>query len=152
MSQPVKNPSYLKVDSYDSADGFQDDPPWTMGSSSSSKETNTKRQGSLRSAIMVVVCVLIGDMARGILFPTLWLLVLENGGNQFHQGCAVSAFSAGRIVSSPIFGYGSEIFGYRYILMFCNLVIVAGSIVYSFADSIPAIIGAQFIIGFGAGR
>ena len=53
-----------------------------------------------------VVClvVLIGDMSRGCMFPTLWPLVESVGGNSVTLGYAVAAFSFGRILVSPVFG------------------------------------------------
>jgi ceroid-lipofuscinosis MFS transporter 7 len=118
----------------------------------SAHSNETRKSTGLLSIIMVVLCVLVGDMARGILFPTLWLLVQSHGGGRFYQGCAVSAFSAGRIVSSPIFGYGSEKIGYRYVLMICNLIIFLGCYLYAMSNSLSMVIGGQFVIGFGAGR
>ncbi len=98
------------------------------------------------SAFLVVCCVLIGDMTRGILFPTLWLLVQSVGGSHFYQGCAVSAFSAGRIVSSPVFGYASERIGYKYILALCNMIIAIGCYFYSLSNSITWIVASHLLL------
>jgi MFS family permease len=100
---------------------------------------------------IVVLCVLIGDMARGILFPSLWLLVKSLSGSKVYQGVAVSAFSAGRIISSPIFGWLSEKFGYRSVLIACNAILFFGCYIYSLGKSVNGVILGQFIIGIGAG-
>ena len=104
------------------------------------------------SIMVVVICVIVGDMARGVLFPTLWLLVQALGGSAFYQGAAVSAFSFGRILSSPVFGYASEVYGYRYVLVVCNAVIALGSVMYTLSDSLSWLIFSQIVIGIGAGR
>ncbi|KAJ1422194.1 major facilitator superfamily domain-containing protein [Ochromonadaceae sp. CCMP2298] len=109
-----------------------------------------KKQHYFSSAV-IVLAVLIGDTARGIMFPTLWLLVLSLGGTRFHQGLAVAAFSGGRIVSSPLFGRYSETHGYRPVLIACNLCIFLGTLLYISANSIWMLILAQCCIGFGAG-
>ena len=106
---------------------------------------------SICSIITIVLTVLIGDASRGILFPTLWLLIESFGGHNIHQGIAVASFSAGRIISSPILGHYSEIYGYKYILILSNLVIIVGCLVYMSARYIWMIFLAQWIIGFGAG-
>ena len=114
--------------------------------------TKVPSKKDIISSLIVASCVLIGDMARGILFPTLWLFVQSLGGNKFMQGVAVSSFSIGRIVSAPIFGHFSEIYGYRYVLILCNIIIVVGCYVYTLAETLQLIIFSQLLIGFGAGR
>lgn len=104
------------------------------------------------SIIVIVLCVVVGDMSRGILFPTLWLLVQSLGGSSFSQGAAVSAFSFGRIISSPIFGYASEMYGYRHVLIVCNVVLCLGALMYTMSESLSWLIFSQVIIGIGAGR
>jgi hypothetical protein len=44
------------------------------------------------SLCIIIFCVLLSDMARGILFPTLWLLVKTLGGSTIIQGFTVAAF------------------------------------------------------------
>lgn len=112
---------------------------------------NNLNKPSICSIITIVLTVLIGDASRGILFPTLWLLIESLGGQKLHQGIAVASFSAGRIISSPILGHYSEIYGYKYILILSNLIIIVGCLVYMSASNIWMIFLAQWIIGFGAG-
>ena len=66
-----------------------------------------------RSFFVICLTVLIGDTARGVMFPTLWLLNQSLGGDKIWQGYAVAAFSAGRVLMSPIFGRMSGTRGYK---------------------------------------
>lgn len=105
-----------------------------------------------RSSIYIVgLVVFCSDMARGILFPTLWLYNLSNGGSKTTLGMAVAAFSFGRIISSPYFGHMSEHYGYRYTLILCSLILLLGAIIYSLAFIYHMIILGMFIMGLGAG-
>jgi ceroid-lipofuscinosis MFS transporter 7 len=103
------------------------------------------------SILIVAFCVLISDMSRGILFPTLWLNIQSLNGNKSDIGFAVASFSLGRIISSPIFGVLSVKYGYRYILILCNSIMAIGAFLYISSTSINNIIFAQFIMGFSAG-
>jgi Na+/melibiose symporter-like transporter len=104
------------------------------------------------STIIIYYSVLTSEMARGILFPTLWLYVSAMGGSKSFQGLVVSSFSMGRILSAPFFGYLSEIYGHQLVLILCNIVIIIGTLLYASASSVYWLIGGQFVIGFGAGR
>lgn len=68
------------------------------------------------------------------------------------MGIAVAAFSAGRIVSTPIFGSMSEKRGYKLVLIMCNVCLMTGCIFYYFAGSVETIIAAQALMGLGAGN
>jgi hypothetical protein len=126
----------------------------SLTSSHSTLTTNQLRygEGDYCSKFTIYLCVLVSDMCRGIMFPTLWLLVRSLGGSKSTQGLVVASFSAGRIVSSPFVGHLSEVFGYRNVLVACNAVIVLGAFVYVVANSVVLVLLAQFIIGLGAGR
>jgi MFS family permease len=79
--------------------------------------------------------------------PTLWLFVSHLGGTLTWQGIAIASFSMGRIITSPIFGKLSETHGYKIVLFLCNLVILAGCLVYAFSTHIWVLVLGQFIIG-----
>lgn len=104
------------------------------------------------SKAVVYACVLISDMCRGVLFPTLWLLIFSLGGSKSLQGVVVAAFSTGRIIASPIFGYLSEKSGFQKVLIGCNAIIIIGSLFYAAATDIWVVVLAQLILGLGAGR
>lgn len=104
------------------------------------------------STVIVYFCVLTAEMARGILFPTLWLYVSSFGGTKSFQGLIVSAFSMGRIISAPYLGHLSEVYGHQAALIVCNIVIILGSIIYASATSLWWLLLGQLTIGLGAGR
>ena len=113
--------------------------------------TCTSSKSEIISLISILFCTFIADTTRGILFPTLWLNVQQHGGSKSSQGLAVAAFSFGRIIASPIFGYWCEFYGFRSVLISCNILIFVGCISYGHASSIEALILSQLIIGFGSG-
>ncbi len=94
----------------------------------------------------------LAEAARGVLFPTLWLNIKSLGGNRFSQGIAVAAFSMGRVVTSPVLGFCSDLFGCKRVLIFSNLTLLVGCLVYAASKSVMGIVLAQFLIGCGAGR
>lgn len=128
---------------------FHSPPPSASASSiiQRSHQTNT-----LISKAVIYMCVLISDMCRGVLFPTLWLLIYSLGGTKATQGMVVAAFSAGRIVGSPFFGHLSEQYGYQKVLVCCNAIIIFGTFLYAISHQVWMVVFAQLVIGFGAGR
>lgn len=100
---------------------------------------------------VILWVVMVGDMARGILFPTLWPLVSSLGGDKVTQGFTVAAFSFGRIISSPLWGQFSNMKGYKMPLICSTGTAAIGAILYTRADSIFTLILSQICIGFGAG-
>lgn len=104
------------------------------------------------STLVVYLCVLTSELARGILLPTLWLYIESMGGTKSYQGFAIGAFSLGRIVGAPLFGYLSELYGHQLPLILCNVIIMIGSTLYLFSPTVMWIIFSQTLIGFGAGK
>ena len=103
-----------------------------------------------------VVClvVLIGDMSRGCMFPTLWPLVESVGGNSVTLGFAVAAFSFGRILVSPVFGSWSHRYGYTRTLALSVTIILVGTLLYAQVVNIGRaefLVFAQMILGVGSG-
>jgi hypothetical protein len=80
-----------------------------------------------------IICavIFVGEMARGIMLPTLWGFVQELGGDTVTMGYSVAAFSFGRVVTSPIFGYLSVERGYRFTLTIALSVLSAGAFLYA---------------------
>lgn len=99
----------------------------------------------------IAYVVLLGDSVRGIFFPTLWPLVKSLGGTRAHQGAIVGAFSLGRVLVSPYYGARSTAKGYRGVLVFAHVVIVAGALLYSRVDSLASLFVAQVVLGLGCG-
>lgn len=103
-----------------------------------------------------VVCfvILLGDMSRGVMFPTMWPLVESLGGNKVTMGYAIAAFSFGRILVNPIFGAWSESIGYTYTLLISCTVLLLGTLCYAQVQNVGNVdflIVAQTILGIGSG-
>lgn len=54
------------------------------------------RQMEGKDFFCISVVVLLGDTARGVMFPTLWPFLLQLGARRTVLGIAVAAFSFGR--------------------------------------------------------
>mmetsp|Transcript_25181 Transcript_25181/g.46948 ORF Transcript_25181/g.46948 Transcript_25181/m.46948 type:complete len:513 (-) Transcript_25181:191-1729(-) len=103
-----------------------------------------------------VVClvILIGDMSRGVFFPSMWPLVSELGGSQVTLGYAVAAFSFGRILVSPMFGRWSVAYGYTKTLLFSCSILLCGTFLYAQVQNVGRaefLILAQTVLGVGSG-
>jgi hypothetical protein len=103
-----------------------------------------------------VVCfvILIGDMSRGVFFPSMWPLVSELGGTQVTLGYTVAAFSFGRILVSPLFGSWSITYGYSKTLLCSCAVLLLGTMMYAQAQNVGTthfLILAQTVLGVGSG-
>jgi MFS family permease len=103
----------------------------------------------------IICCVvLIGDMNRGVLFPIMWPLVEELGGNAVWLGYAVGAFSFGRIIASPVLGQMSIDYGYSKSLVVSTTIIITGSLLFAAVyrvGSLYFLIFAQVVLGVGSG-
>ncbi|MGH7955190.1 MAG: MFS transporter, partial [Gloeomargaritales cyanobacterium] len=100
------------------------------------------------------VAMFIGDMSRGIMFPTMWTLVEYLGGDERQQGFAVAAFSFGRILVSPLFGSWSITYGYRNTLLLSCSILMLGALLYAQAAEVgncEYLILCQIVMGIGSG-
>jgi len=103
---------------------------------------------------IVCLVILIGDMSRGVMFPSLWLLVEALGGTSVTQGYAVAAFSFGRILVSPLFGTWSVTHGYTQTLLISCSILLVGTLFYAQAQNVGRLeflILAQTLLGIGSG-
>mmetsp|Transcript_16126 Transcript_16126/g.19101 ORF Transcript_16126/g.19101 Transcript_16126/m.19101 type:complete len:512 (-) Transcript_16126:43-1578(-) len=103
---------------------------------------------------IVCLVILIGDMSRGAMFPSMWPLVQELGGSQVTLGYSVAAFSFGRILVNPIFGSWSVTYGYAKTLKFAVSILLIGEFFYSQVQNVghtQFLIVAQTILGIGSG-
>jgi len=104
--------------------------------------------------LIVCLLALVGDMARGIMFPTLWPLIHKLGGTTVSQGYAVAAFSFGRILSAPVLGRFSVSHGYTKTLFWSQTILLVGTLLYAQAGYFGTpvfLIGAQTVMGIGSG-
>lgn len=102
----------------------------------------------------VCLVMLLGDMNRGVFFPSLWPLVEYLGGNTVILGYAVAGFSFGRIIVNPIFGSWSHSMGYTKTLLLATVILLVGTIMYSQVCHVgtPAfLILTQTVLGIGSG-
>ena len=107
--------------------------------------------GFVVNLIIVSLCTMCGDSSRGVCFPTLWLFVESMGGTHANQGIAVALFSAGRIFSSPVLGYYSSQWSYKWVLVISMFLMAFGCFLYMAAGNLYHLYIAQFSIGIGAG-
>ena len=103
-----------------------------------------------------VVClvILIGDMTRGAMFPSMWPLVEKLGGDKVTLGYAVAAFSFGRILVNPVFGSWSHTWGYTNTLLLSTSILLFGTFCYTQVLNVGLkefLIVAQTILGVGSG-
>jgi MFS transporter, ceroid-lipofuscinosis neuronal protein 7 len=108
----------------------------------------------VRGFLCVCFVILLGDMSRGVMFPSMWPLVESLGGTQVLLGYAVAAFSFGRVLVNPLFGAWSHSMGYTKTLTLSICILMLGTLMYA---QVPAIgrldflIVAQTVLGIGSG-
>jgi MFS transporter, ceroid-lipofuscinosis neuronal protein 7 len=98
--------------------------------------------------------IFIGDMCRGVFFPSMWPLVQKLGGTQVTLGYAVAAYSFGRILVNPLFGAWSYTYGYTATLLLSVLVLLVGTLLYAavlYVARAEFLIVAQTVLGVGSG-
>jgi ceroid-lipofuscinosis MFS transporter 7 len=103
---------------------------------------------------IVCLVILVGDMARGCMFPSMWPLVNSLGGSTITLGYSVAAFSFGRILVSPMFGTWSITYGYSRTLLFSCSILLLGTFVYAQVQNVGRpefLIVAQTLLGIGSG-
>ncbi|KAL7543536.1 hypothetical protein ACHAXR_012811 [Thalassiosira sp. AJA248-18] len=103
--------------------------------------------------LIICAVVLIGDMNRGVLFPIMWPLVEELGGNSVWLGYAVGAFSFGRIIASPSLGKWSIEQGYSKTLVGSTTIMLVGCILFGQVyrvGSLWFLIFSQIVLGVGS--
>ena len=104
--------------------------------------------------ICVCLVILIGDMSRGIFFPSMWPLVESLGGTKVLLGYSIAAFSFGRILVNPLFGNWSHRYGYSKTLLLSCSILLLGTFLYAQVQNIGRLeflIVAQMVLGIGSG-
>ena len=106
------------------------------------------------SVVIVGAVVLIGDSSRGVLFPVMWELCSELGGDLASLGYLVALFSAGRFLVTVPFGYVCDKYRHRFILIIANAILAAGAVLWANAYSVRSLwvlYCAQVLLGCGSG-
>ena len=104
-----------------------------------------------------VVCavILLGDMSRGVFFPSMWPLVEQHlGGSQVTLGYSIASFSFGRILVNPLFGSWSHKYGYTFTLLVACSILWIGTLLYVAVWHMQrweCLIVAQTVLGVGSG-
>lgn len=104
--------------------------------------------------LCVCMVILLGDMSRGVMFPTMWPLVQSIGGTQVTLGFSVAAFSFGRVLVNPIFGSWSHTYGYTKVLLGSFSILLCGTLLYTQVQNVGRpefLILAQIALGVGSG-
>ena len=104
--------------------------------------------------LCVCMVILIGDMSRGIFFPSMWPLVERLNGTKVLLGYAVAAFSLGRILVNPLFGNWSHRYGYSKVLLGSSTILALGTLLYAQVQNVGRVeflIVAQTVLGIGSG-
>jgi len=101
-----------------------------------------------------LLVIFLGDMSRGIFFPTMWNLVQSLGGDQVSLGYVVASFSFGRMLVLPLFGTFSITYGYKWTLLVATSILFFGTVLFGQALNMKEIwfvILANIVIGIGSG-
>ncbi|KAL3929515.1 MAG: hypothetical protein SGARI_004727, partial [Bacillariaceae sp.] len=151
------NPAYKTMASELPPDRFEDEAPDYVDDDDQSMamsitESVLTADGIHDMAGFYIVClvILIGDMSRGVFFPSMWPLVSELGGTQVTLGYCVASFSFGRILVSPMFGGWSVTYGYSKTLLFSCSILLVGTLLYAQVQNVGTpqfLIFAQIVLG-----
>ena len=98
--------------------------------------------------------VFLGDMARGIFFPTMWNLVQSLGGDQVLLGYVIASFSFGRMLVLPLFGSWSIKYGYKWTLQISTFILFIGTLLFAQTLNVGKpwfLIFANIVVGIGSG-
>lgn len=80
-------------------------------------EQLNKRNGQIfhslesTSLLMVGICMLLAETTQGFLYPTLWQFVNNLGGDKSSYTWSLASFYLGKLISSPLLGYWSDVSG-----------------------------------------
>eukprot|EP00977_Amphora_coffeiformis_P003821 scaffold766_cov179-Amphora_coffeaeformis.AAC.4 len=156
--QPVPETNYVSMEM---AQG-----PGPVRESDEEEEQNDDEQSIVSSVLtadgihdytgFLCVCmvILLGDMSRGVMFPTMWPLVQAIGGSQVTLGFSVAAFSFGRVLVNPIFGSWSHTYGYTKVFLLSGSILLLGTIMYGQVQNVGRpefLIVSQTMLGIGSG-
>lgn len=100
--------------------------------------------------------IFVGDMARGIFFPTMWNLVQVLGGDQVLLGYVTSSFSFGRMLVLPLFGKLSTLdrIGCRKVLLGASVIFFVGTIMFTQILNVGKpwfLLLSNVVLGIGSG-
>lgn len=141
-------------ESLSKVDGEEEDELQSLAPSIASSVLTAEGIHDVMGFSIVCLVILVGDMARGVFFPTMWPLVSELGGSTVALGYSVASFSFGRILVNPTFGRWSVTYGYSKTLLFSCSILWVGTLLYAQAQNVGHVaflIFAQIVLGLGSG-
>ncbi|KAL3903467.1 MAG: hypothetical protein SGILL_010434, partial [Bacillariaceae sp.] len=133
---------------------YRDDDDQSLAVSIASSVLTADGIHDMAGFYIVCLVILVGDMSRGVFFPSMWPLVSELGGTQVTLGYCVAAFSFGRILVSPMFGGWSVTYGYSKTLLFSCSILLVGTFLYAQVQNVGSpqfLIFSQIVLGVGSG-
>ncbi len=89
-------------------------------------------------------------LAKGILFPTLFIKISHVGGTNLDLIPILVMFEMGKLIFSPLLGMWADFSGYKYPLFGCSVLVVCGSTLYLCAPSVNAVAVSAVLLGGGA--
>jgi len=104
--------------------------------------------------IATILSVLfVGEAARGLVVPSLFLYIEQTGGDKAFLGIVVSVFSVGRLFGSTAFGYWYNWRGPREVMMASLVISFVGNVLYGtgYVTHKWVILLSRFLVGFGSG-
>jgi MFS family permease len=105
-----------------------------------------------RKNFWLLVCCLVPVIAAyGGIQQNLAPIAASRGLGQNYAGMLLSVFSLSYIVSTVLMGVASDRFGNRLPLVFLASVVAVGTAMLGFAATLPAILLATVLVGFGGG-
>ncbi|KAN0040860.1 hypothetical protein ACTFIV_003396 [Dictyostelium citrinum] len=118
-----------------------------------------EKRNKMHNISIVFAILFFGEVARGIIIPTINYYSILVGGTAKTIGLVISAFSAGRLLATIVLGYFSKFDTYKNIFNISMILCMIGSLWYSFSymdqgnDSLgqASLVISRFILGFGAG-
>jgi hypothetical protein len=117
----------------------------------------------LRGVVISLLLLFVAESSRGMVVSTLYYYMLSvdnNDASMAHhfQPLAVSAFSLGRLIAAPIFGWAQDRWPVKWVATTTIVISVLGHALYIFCGNITdpaaascAIIAARALVGLGSG-
>jgi len=106
-----------------------------------------------KEILLVLTTLFVAESSRGLMVPSLFLYVEDNGGNKKSLGMVVAGYSVGRLFGSVVFGWWYNKRGGKEVLIFSLLISIFGNFAYSFAPLTGwwIILVSRSVVGLGSG-
>jgi MFS family permease len=117
-----------------------------------------------RGIVISLLLLFVAESSRGMVVSTLYgyMLSADHGKKSMadhYQPLAVSAFSFGRLIAAPVFGWAMDRWPCKWVIVLTIIVSVIGHGLYVFCGNISnaaaascCIIAARAIVGLGSGK